>query len=166
MTVSEGRLDTFAHGSGLDETPAGHPCRVCLFRELPEGRERAWAVHGARSAVHRCGDAERFGDLRLGGAGADGATSMRGDAAVALLADRDASAISSFVFWSSAPGGVCGGVHPAVSVIDVGDRATRRAGRFAERWAPGTSRGLSGGLCRWGRSAAAAVTASIGHGGQ
>jgi hypothetical protein len=61
---------------------------ACLLCELPEGRERGWAVHGVRSAVHRGGDAERLGDLRLVAAGADGARNMRLDAAVALRAPR------------------------------------------------------------------------------
>jgi hypothetical protein len=37
--------------------------RVCLLGELLEGSECARPVHGARSAVHRDGDAERFGNL-------------------------------------------------------------------------------------------------------
>src|SRR3954447_18733968 len=105
---------------------------VRLFRELSEGRERAWAVHGARSTVHRDGDAERFGNLRFARAGADGATSVRRDAAVALLADRDGQRDQLFGLLIQRARGVCGGVHLAVAVVDLGDRATQRAGRFTK----------------------------------
>src|SRR3954469_25109349 len=105
---------------------------VCLFRELSEGRERAWTVHGGRSAVHRDGDAERFGNLRFARAGADGATSVRRDAAVALLADRDGQRDQLFGLLIQRARGGCGGVHLAVAVVDLGDRATQRAGRFTK----------------------------------
>src|SRR3954465_10264038 len=105
---------------------------VYLFREFPECCERARAVHGARSAVHRDGDAERIRDLGFGGSGADGAPSMRSDAAVALLADGDGQRDQLLRLLVQRTGGVCGGVHLAVPGIDVGDRATQRAGRFAE----------------------------------
>src|SRR3954469_12060456 len=105
---------------------------VCLFRELSEGRERAWTVHGGRSTVHCDGDAERFGNLRLARAGTDGATSVRRDAAVALLADRDGQRDQLFGLLIQRARGVCGGVHLAVAVVDLGDRATQRAGRFTK----------------------------------
>src|SRR4051812_35916173 len=57
---------------------------------------------------------------------------MRRDAAVALLADRDGQRDQLFGLLVQRTGGVRGGVHPAVSVIDLGDRATQRTGRFAE----------------------------------